>query len=247
SVVEIAQLVLLVAGWTLLAGSPLRWTALALGAVAAPWIFSLLLAVLRPPFDKSWRAYYGAVARDALTSAQQLALAIVFLPHQAVVSADAIARTLWRLGLTRRHLLEWQTSSQSEQATAVDARATWRAMWPAVALAVVILALTALGMLAQPDAGSPWLLVAVVVPFAALWASGPAIAHAISRPARLRPPDLLSQERELALRYARHHWEYFDTFVTASANWLAPDNFQDDPKPETAMRVSPTNVGLQLL
>ena len=38
SMVEIAQLALLIAGWTFLPGSPLRWTLLAFGAIAAPWI-----------------------------------------------------------------------------------------------------------------------------------------------------------------------------------------------------------------
>ena len=76
---------------------------------------SLLLAMLRTPLDKSWRAYYAAVAHDAATSAQQAALAITFLPHQAWVSADAILRTLWRLCVTRKQLLEWQTASQTER------------------------------------------------------------------------------------------------------------------------------------
>ena len=66
---------------------------------------SALLAILRPPFDKSWRAYYGAVGRDMVTSGQQLFLAITFLPHQAYVSADAIVRTLWRLYVSRKNLL----------------------------------------------------------------------------------------------------------------------------------------------
>ena len=94
ALLELAQLVFLVGGWLLLPGSPIRWTLLGLGAIAAPWIVSLLLAVLRPPLDKSWRAYYAAVGRDAITSVQQVALAVVFLPHQAWVSADAIVRTL---------------------------------------------------------------------------------------------------------------------------------------------------------
>ncbi|MDQ3426701.1 MAG: hypothetical protein M3477_02625, partial [Gemmatimonadota bacterium] len=106
SVVEPAQLALLVVGWTLLSGSPIRWTLLGLGAIAAPWIVSLLLAFLRPPLDKSWRAYYAAVGRDAVTSAQQFGLAVVFLPHQATISVDAILRTFWRMLVTRRHLLE---------------------------------------------------------------------------------------------------------------------------------------------
>ena len=113
STVEIGQLLFLVAGWTVLPGSPLRWTLLGLAAIAGPWIVSLLLAALRPPLDKSWRAYYTAVGRDAVTSAQQVGLAVAVLPHQAWVSADAIVRTLWRLFVSRRFLLEWQTASRS--------------------------------------------------------------------------------------------------------------------------------------
>jgi cyclic beta-1,2-glucan synthetase len=247
SVVEIAQLTLLVAGWTVLPGSPIRSTALVMLAIAAPWLFSLFLAVLRPPLDKSWRAYYRGVARDAITSAQQLALTIVFLPHQAALSADAIARTLWRLGLTRKHLLEWLTSSQSERDVGVGASSTWRAMWPAVALAGLILALTALGTLAHPDHARNLFVGTVVLPLVALWCAAPAIAHSLSAPAERPHLRLSAENRSRALRYAQLHWQFFDTFVDASTNWLAPDNFQDDPKPETAMRVSPTNIGLQLL
>jgi cyclic beta-1,2-glucan synthetase len=247
SLVEITQLTLLVAGWTVLPPSPLRWTALVLGAVAAPWIISLLLAALQPPLDKSWRAYYGSVARDAVTSAQQLALTIVFLPHQAMLSGDAIARTLWRLGLTRKHLLEWLTSSQSEREVGLGARGTWRAMWPAVGLAALILALATLTLVSHSHHLRWVAFGAVVLPLVALWSVAPAIAHSLSTPAPTRQPRLSADDRRTALRYARLHWQYFDTFVDASTNWLAPDNFQDDPKPETAMRVSPTNIGLQLL
>ena len=247
SVVEIAQLALLVAGWTVLRGSPIRWTAFVLSAMAAPWIFSLLLAVLRPPIDKSWRAYYGGVAHDAITSAQQLALAIVFLPHQAVLSADAIVRTLWRLGLTRRHLLEWLTSSQSEREAGVGAGHTWRAMWPAVALAAGVLVLAAWAVAAHPDHARRVVFASVVLPLVALWSLAPAIAHGLSKPAPARRPRLSPDDRRVALRYAQLHWRYFETFAGANTNWLAPDNFQDDPRPETAMRVSPTNIGLQLL
>jgi cyclic beta-1,2-glucan synthetase len=140
STVEMAQLTFLVVGWVLSLGSPVRWTLLGLGAVAAPWIVALLLAVVRPPLDKSWRAYYRAVGRDAVTSGQQLALAIVFLPHQAWVSADAIVRTMWRMAVSRRHLLQWQTASQVERGASDSAAVAWRSMWPAVAIAALILA-----------------------------------------------------------------------------------------------------------
>ncbi|MDQ3696751.1 MAG: hypothetical protein M3373_01820, partial [Gemmatimonadota bacterium] len=245
STVEIAQLVFLIAGWTVLPGSPLRWTLLVLGAVAAPWLISLLLAALRPPLDKSWRAYYAAVGHDAVTSARQVALAVTFLPHQAWISADGIVRTLWRLLVSRRKLLEWQTASQTERVVSAGARAVWRMMWPAVAIAVVTL--TAAGAARAGTSVRLWELALAVLPLVTLWAASPAIAHALSAPAVRRERRLPAASRAQAMHYATLHWNFFDRFVTAESHWLAPDNFQEDPIPVVAMRTSPTNIGLQLL
>jgi len=244
STVEIAQLAFLAAGWLFLPGSPLRWTVLGVLAIAAPWIVSLLLAVLRPPRARSWRPYYAAVGRDAATSARQVGLALAFLPHQAWLSADAIARTLWRLLVTRRHLLQWQTASVAERTVSGSPRAAWRTMGPAVALAAGIGALA----LAARSGGTPLPpLLAAVLPLALLWAVSPPIAHALGKPPGRRRDRLPAAARAQALRYALLHWRYFDRFVTAETHGLVPDNFQEDPRPVVAMRTSPTNLGLQLL
>ena len=249
STVEIAQLAFLVAGWTLLAVSAVRWTLLGLGAVAAPWIVSLLLALARPPFDKSWRAYYAAVGRDALTSAQQVGLALVFLPHQALVSADAIVRTLWRMAVSQRHLLEWQTASQIERGMSDSPRSAWRRMRPAVAIAGGALLAVAWGAAARSGAaGTPvWTLAIAGLPLVVAWLVSPAVAHVLGVPAWQRDLRLPPDGRRQALRYALLHWRFFDRFVSAETNWLAPDNFQEDPEPVVALRTSPTNIGLQLL
>jgi cyclic beta-1,2-glucan synthetase len=248
STVELAQLAFLVGGWTLLPGSLIRWTLLGLGAIAAPWVVSLLLALVRPPLDKSWRAYYAAVGRDAATSIQQVALAIVFLPHQAWVSADAIVRTLWRMGVSRNHLLEWRTASQTERAIESSARAAWRGMWPAVILAGAIAAAVTWRVVGGPGTAVPvWELAVAVLPFILVWIASPAIAHALGAPAVRRQLRIPAASRREALRYALLHWRFFDRFVGTETNWLAPDNFQEDPKPVVAMRTSPTNMGLQLL
>jgi cellobiose phosphorylase len=245
SLVEIAQLTFLVAGWTLLPGGPLRWTLLGLGAIAAPWIVALLLALLRPPLDKSWRAYYAAVGRDAATSARQLALTVVFLPHQAWVSADAILRTLWRLLVTRRHLLEWRTASQVERGVADSATAAWRSMWPAVGLAAAVAA--AVSYRAATGPGTLWPFAIAVLPLILAWLLSPVVAHALRVPPVPREQRLSWAARRQSLRYALLHWRFFDRFVGPETSWLAPDNFQEEPAPVVALRTSPTNIGLQLL
>jgi cyclic beta-1,2-glucan synthetase len=250
SLIEISQLALLISGWFWLPRSPQFWTGLVLAAIAFPWIFGLLLAVLRPPRDQSWPAYYAAIWRDATTSLQQFTLAVTFLPHQAVVSADAIVRTLLRLFVTKRNLLEWQTASQVERSLGLGAqREVWRRMWPVIAVSLALLlgiVLKDAQMHAFPQS-SRFGFVIATIPLLLLWFSSPALAHALSAPAIPGEVHLSGAERDSALRYAGLHWQYFEKFVSAETHWLAPDNFQEDPQPVVAMRTSPTNIGLQLL
>ncbi|MEO8575349.1 MAG: glucoamylase family protein [Gemmatimonadales bacterium] len=249
SVLEISQLVLMISGWFLLPGSPLMWTGVTLFAIAAPWLFSILLAVLRPPRDQSWLAYYAAVARDFGVSAQQWALAAAFLPHQAVVSADGIVRTLIRLLATHRHLLEWQTASQVERAMGSGSLLeVWRRMAPVTVLSFALLAgVAAISNMVVPDAAHQALLLTATLPLLGLWLGSPMIAHSLSAPATPTELQLSETERQAVLRYARLHWQYFEKFVTEGTQWLAPDNFQEDPDPVIAPRTSPTNIGLQLM
>jgi cyclic beta-1,2-glucan synthetase len=85
------------------------------------------------------------------------------------------------------------------------------------------------------------------LPVLALWIGSPEVASLISAPINRAERRLPPASRAEALRYSLLHWRFFDRFVTAETNWLAPDNFQEDPTPVVAMRTSPTNIGLQLL
>jgi cyclic beta-1,2-glucan synthetase len=249
SVVEISQLVLLITGWFLMPASVLGWTMIVLVVIAFPWLLSLVISLLRPPRDQSWLAYYIAVGRDAITNAQQFSLAVVFLPHQAVVSADAIIRTLYRLFVSRRSLLEWQTASQVERALGTGSRLEmWQKMWPVAALCAALAVAIALHVSVGSDTPDErFKFVMSTISLVLLWLASPAIAFALSQSAILGEIHLAEAERKAAIRYARLHWAYFEEFVTESTQWLAPDNFQEDPTPIVARRTSPTNIGLQLL
>ncbi len=250
STVELAQLALFVAGWGLLPGEPIRWILLGLGAIGAPWAISLLLHGIRPPTDRSWRAYYQALAADARNSLRQFGLAVAFLPHQAWLSADAILRTLIRVTITRRHLLQWQSAAQVERVTVNSTRATWRAMAPALVL-VTGLAVTMTAVAAWragvvgPPAERLWPYLVAIWPITTVWLLAPFLAVWLGRSPAPETLDASGQRR--AREYADRHWRYFDQFVTAETHWLVPDNVQADPGEVIAMRTSPTNIGLQLL
>ncbi len=236
SLIEISQVALLIAGWVLLPGVAARWSVIMLAVIAYPWLLGLLLAIVRPPKDRSWRGYYAAVGRDAVTSVQQLALAVIFLPHQAAVSADAIVRTLYRLLVSRKRLLEWVTASQVERGASKLQHSVWRQLLPAI-----VIALAALGLAAWHGAQY------AALPYALLWIASPVVAEALVRPPTQRSRNVAAGDRDRALRYALLHWRFFEQFVSDATQGLAPDNFQETPEPVVAHRTSPTNIGLQLL
>lgn len=247
SVVEIAQVVLLVLGWTVLPGSPAMWTTLVLAGILAPWAIALVIELVSVPRGKSWEAYYRAVVRDALAYLQQFLLAVIFLPHRAIVSADAIVRTLWRLLITHRRLLEWQTASQVERVLGHGApREVWRRMWPAAGFALLVGgAVVGHDLHAYAHAHPHGSLFAL--PFVVLWLASPMVAIALSAPVVRRELVLGEAASVAALRYALLHWRYFDRYVTSEMHHLAPDNTQEPPAAQIAMRTSPSNIGLQLL
>ncbi len=248
SATPILLLAWLVAGWTILPGPGIAWTVAASLALGIPYLAAVSVAAVRPPREQSWRPYYAALGHDAWDAVIQLALAVVLLPDQVIVAADAIGRSLVRVLGTRRNMLEWQTARQVERATGQGRRSIWRRMWPSVALALCIVIAVAWSAPRHVSHPMPeWVIATALTVLAACWVGAPEVALALSSPLIHADLALDPEERAIALRYAERHWRYFDRFVTADTHWLVPDNFQETPEPIVASRTSPTNIGLQLL
>jgi cyclic beta-1,2-glucan synthetase len=75
------------------------------------------------------------VATDLAIGLSQTALRVVFLAHSAWLRSDAIVRTLWRLGITRRNLLEWVPAAQAHRALDLEVGGFYRRMRGAILLA----------------------------------------------------------------------------------------------------------------
>jgi hypothetical protein len=166
------------------------------------------------------------------------------MPQQAMVAGDAVVRTLYRVFVSHRNMLEWQTASQVERSSTGSRGGVWARMWPAVALAVVgLVPMWATTLARHASFGELSLLVILT----ACWVIAPEMAHQISRPIVRGDLALTTAERAEALRFAKAHWTFIETYANASTHWLVPDNLQETPQPVIANRTSPTNIGLQLL
>jgi len=238
SVVPVALMLLVLGNWLLVRGHGSLGSLLVLAIIALPGLLAALVAMACKPADLPWAVHLRGEAGSFGRQLGQIILTLAFLPYDAFISLDAIGRTLLRLLVTHKRLLQWRTSSDSERSTRADLLGFYATMWIAPILALLC------GFLLvrlQPAQLPP------ALPFLGLWLAAPWIAWWISQPIESATPNLTAEQLIFLRRTARKTWHYFETFVTATENWLPPDNFQEVPSPIIASRTSPTNMGLALL
>ncbi len=240
SLVPPAMVGLLVGAW--LSGSfPAAMAAAGFVVLATltPPLLAGLLDFLRKPHDVPIVAHLLEAGRSLVRPLTQGFLMLALLPYEAALAVDAIARTLFRMLVTRRHLLEWRTAADTDRVSADDLPSFIRglAVSPLAAILLATLLILA-GRFGVMAAAAPWL---------AAWFLAPLVAWWISLP--LPPPTvtLSATEQQFLATTARRTWRYFEEYVTAHTNWLPPDNVQMNGAAVVAARTSPTNIAMALL
>jgi cyclic beta-1,2-glucan synthetase len=235
-------LVALFAGaWTVLPGRPLAWTLAALLVVGFPLVTSVLNLMLHPRVRRPARVYVRGVMEDLSTACAQAFLALAFLPYHAWEMLDAIGRTLVRLVITQRRLLDWETAAAHAARTAGLLREGLRSFVAAMAASPLAAAGLALAI-AEVRPGA----LVLATPFLVLWAAAPVLAFVLSKPVARRRRELSAADRRFLTEVARETWGYFEALAGPEDHWLPPDNVQEEPT-VVAHRTSPTNIGMGLL
>ncbi len=151
------------------------------------------------------------------------------LPYEAWVCFTAIATALWRMLISRKRLLQWQTAAQSEGGSH-DFAQHIRKMWFPLVLGILLMAFSP--AIIGKASGFMWLL-------------SPAAAAALALPA-YKEHSLRAADRDYLTRAAGENLRYLLDFSREEDNFLPPDNFQEQPPVGLAHRSSPTNIGLAL-
>ncbi len=239
SLVPPTSVAALVAGWMLPLHAALIWTGFILSTIALPTLLPVVAAVLPRQARVTAGSHLLVLAEDFRLAVARCVLISVFLAHEAWLLVDAIGRTLYRLAVSRRHLLDWTTAAQVTTRASPGALDSFRQMRSALAIGIVAAAAVAWA------GGAAW---PVALPFVLAWIASPAVAWRVSRSPPVTGRLAVSPGDARALRLvARRTWRFFETFVTPADHMLPPDNFQEDPKAIVASRTSPTNMGVYLL
>ena len=201
----------------------------------------LLLAVItqkliRPKLALVYKCFF----RELATMLYRAFLEFTITPYRAYVATDAIIRTMYRIFISKKNLLRWNTA-EAVDASIVNTRrgyfiTMWSSLLPAAALAIIFFMgyLNPAGMI----------LTAIVI---ADWCFASQIAYGISQPDKKLQLKNKAQNNELLLDTARRTWQFFKELSTKENNWLCPDNYQISMVEKVSDKTSPTNMGLQFL
>ncbi len=158
---------------------------------------------------------------------------LVFLPTEAVINLSAFLRALYRMCISRKHLLAWVTAGANDRNRDGGTVARVRGSVASVLAGVVLLFTPSvvgvcIGVLFLC---APWLFQSLAAPLSG--ASSVSFSD--------------GTKKELA-SYAREIWAYFADHVTRDTHYLPPDNVQWFPgnTGRVARRTSPTDIGMYL-
>ncbi|MDD4772794.1 MAG: glucoamylase family protein [Eubacteriales bacterium] len=152
--------------------------------------------------------------------------------HLAQISVDAVARSFYRIKVSRKHMLEWVTASESDSLKRGGPIYYIVKMLPSVIAGLIFLIFI------------PYPLYKTL---GLLWTFMPFISYYLGCAFRQPKLKATTHQTDRLLSWSKDMWRYFDELVLPDDNYLPPDNFQISPAETVAHRTSPTNIGLYML
>ena len=157
------------------------------------------------------------------------------LPYKAYVSSKAIFKTLYRLMISHKNMLEWTTSEEAEKQTRTDLKTYYDTMFVNVIFGIITIYVSCLY----------FNLFTLILGL--LWIITPYIMCKISEINEEKQIEISEDDKKYLKDIAQKTWQFFKDYITEENNYLMPDNYQEDRRNILVNRTSSTNIGLSLL
>ena len=152
----------------------------------------------------------------------------LLLPHTFYYHTDAIIRAVYRTFFSKKNMLEWVVSAETDKKARNSPIYYCRVMWINFASAVLL---------------SPFLFGIVSI----LWVAAPYAVHFSSQKRPAKQQKLNPEQIKKFRITARKIWAFYEDYAIESENYLPPDNVQFTPVYCVAHRTSPTNIGFLII
>ena len=157
------------------------------------------------------------------------------MPYKAYVSLKSIITSIYRINISKKNLLEWTTSEQTEKISKTDLTSYYKTMFINYCLGFIAIIY------------GIFMFNIFLLFLGILWCFIPWIMCEISKIKYEEKNNISQIQTEYFIEVAKRTFAYFEENLTPDNNYLIPDNYQKDRKQKFVDRTSSTNIGLSLL
>ncbi len=242
SVMSLSLLILLFYGFTLGKHYPLAYLLIVLLVVMTPIFFYLISRLIYKRKYSRYIRYYLSLVRGMGVVVYKSFIVLSLLPKEAFWYLDAIVRSLYRMLISKKNLLNWITSEEAGKMTKNTLKSY---LWNFKTNFVVAILFVGLTWWFKGDTNYWNVILSGMI--AALWCLAPFTMFYLGKPLQTNQKRLNEKEKEEIKEVALHTWNYFDSLITEENNYLIPDNYQLNRAKKTDYKTSPTNIGYSLV
>lgn len=199
-------------------------------------VSTVIQKLLRPKLALVYKSFF----RELSLMLKRSLLEFVITPYRAYIATDAMLRTLYRLLISKKNLLQWKTAESVDASISNTKRGYFLNLWSSMVPAILLLFLL---MVTDISYIGIFAFSAVIL----VWGVAYYFAYSISLPKNKEKEKEWMAEKEFLLEVSRRTWMFFKEFSTEENHWLCPDNYQRSQVEKVSDKTSPTNIGLQLL
>lgn len=163
-------------------------------------------------------------------------MALILLPYKSVLLTEAIFVTLYRMIISKKHLLEWVTAADAEKLLGKDLKCYIREMIASPIIGVLLVFLYAI---------CNQKLIVTGISLMIAWFLSPYISYFISKENTKKIEKIKENDKKMLLDLANKTWNYFEKYMTKENNFLPPDNYEENRKNKIVKNTSSTNIGLR--
>lgn len=209
------------------------YTVIALTAFLEDAAIDLVEYLIALLYSKRERYNAGGLFKERINTLKRSVVSLATLPYETSVTSDAMSRALYRMFISHKKLLEWQTASQSggKKLTLFE---YYKKLYVCLIAGIVMAVSVFLGE-------TPLLSTVLSL----LFLLAPLLVSYIDKSDS--EAELDAESEEFLKLTARSTWRFFATFCNEKTAYLPPDNYQAMPEKLPTMHTSPTNIGMGLM
>ena len=213
--------------------NPIIWLLFIILEIALPIIFFLKSKIYSKKEDKK-TIYYNDLMFGGKSLILRSIIVFASIPYYSKLYMDAFFRSIYRMTISKKNLLNWITAEEVEKTVKSDLKSYIKNFTFNLIIAglLIIYGIIKLNIIPLVIA-----LFFIIAPF---------ILHRVSKDIDHNKMELNQEEQNDVTELAYSTWKFFEDNLRPEFNYLIPDNYQENRELKLDRRTSPTNIGFSL-